>query len=840
MAKSTFATKPDLIVIGFDSEYVYKSEVDPDHNQVLSYQYYGKTTSGAWQGIVHTEGPDLKHRLKLKDLIGRAIEHGRDEGILGKKWPKVIYAVAHFTRADLAGFKDFSDLKTKFDNVRNSWTTITDPYKCTYTDRNRNQRNLEIHLRDTTHLAPPKFWHLKDLGELLQLEKIELPKSAIKQMDSLRQSDPELFERYAIRDAEIAAEYLWRIVEFSADNGIGNTPALTVGSLAVNYLIDLWDRTQIRKTDVLGTEEAKQKQWNPHTRRHYTKKEFPLIKEIHLHEPLAVESYHGGRNEAFMFGFTDLANWIDVDLSGAYTTAMAAIKVPDYKNIKISSELADYKKDTLGVAQIRFKFPSDKKYPCLPVRTDHGLVFPLEGETYVASPEIELALSLNAEIKIEYGVVIPWLNEVRPFEQFSKSVREHRDVEKEAGRKGGLFELLWKDMGNSVYGKTAQGLRKKRVYDSRTDQSADLPPSKVTQPFLAAYTTSIIRAVLGELLATLPTDSTLVSVTTDGFLYNGELKDLNTSGPLSQFFADLAGRVKGERDFLEIKHNFIPQILCCKTRGQASVGILPPTMKTLLAKAGVSPPKKVFETAEDGYVKEFDWCVDSPDYQIPIDLKDFTHNSYLLDLFLNRTADTKITTTSFISMRDMARFNKDLIEEVREVSLNMDFDWKRELVDPRMVFVGDSRLGNPEHITLSSRPWKNVEQFKLVRKLFDQWRYEKNAVLKTLEDWKDWCDFKEYHVLRSEGHYTGRGAPVEQYKRWFLNMYSNRHYDLNGGKYAELAAWLTSNGHPTTVQQIKDAKRSKGVSLVSPPLNVAEVKDLHELLLARYPTLPTT
>ena len=80
-------------------------------------------------------------------------------------------------------------------------------------------------------------------------------------------------------------------------------------------------------------------------------------------------------------------------------------------------------------------------------------------------------------------------------------------------------------------------------------------------------------------------------------------------------------------------------------------------------------------------------------------------------------------------MRDMARYNKNLIKVDIDRTANMDFDWKGELVDPRMVFVGQVvGNGNPEYITLSTRPWKNVEQFREVRDLFDQWRHKKDGV----------------------------------------------------------------------------------------------------------------
>ena len=119
------------LVIGFDSEWVYRP--DQNTNHILSYQFAGNTGDDNWSGIIYTEGPEHKHRLTLRGLIGRAIEAGRDAGVLGRIWPLEVYATAHFTRADMAGFRDYPELKLQFDNVRGSYTTVgaTRPYRCT-------------------------------------------------------------------------------------------------------------------------------------------------------------------------------------------------------------------------------------------------------------------------------------------------------------------------------------------------------------------------------------------------------------------------------------------------------------------------------------------------------------------------------------------------------------------------------------------------------------------------------------------------------------------------------------------------------------------------------------
>jgi uncharacterized radical SAM superfamily Fe-S cluster-containing enzyme len=54
MAKTT----NDLIIIGFDTEYVYDPETKS--NRVLSYQYAGMTEKGRWSGRVFRRNDECR------------------------------------------------------------------------------------------------------------------------------------------------------------------------------------------------------------------------------------------------------------------------------------------------------------------------------------------------------------------------------------------------------------------------------------------------------------------------------------------------------------------------------------------------------------------------------------------------------------------------------------------------------------------------------------------------------------------------------------------------------------------------------------------------------------
>jgi hypothetical protein len=804
----------DHIIIGFDSEYVLQPATKT--NRILSYQFSVKTSKGTHNGIVYTAGPERKHRWKLADLIGHAIQEARTAKVIDRKWPKKVFAVAHFTRADIGAFRDFKQLKTEFDALRGSYNTINRPYKCHFNDSGRNKRKLDIVLRDTMTIAPGGT-ALADLGELHGLEKIDLPRGTIEQMDVLLRDDKDLFEKYAIRDAEIAALHAWEMAEFCKKEGLGDEPPLTLGTLATQYVTNLWKASKIDKHEVLGTETVKERFWNG--KQYITRKKDVPTKLVSEYITLATESFHGGRNEAYMFGLTEFDDWTDLDLSGAYSTAMAAIRMPSWDKIKPSKKVKDYTCDVLGVARIKFKFPDTVRHPCIPVRTDHGLIFPLEGESYCGSPEIELAVNLGAKVTIENGVIVPWKSKTRPFELFSTAIRKNRN----AHPKGSVYERAWKEIGNSVYGKLAQGLREKRVYDSRAGQSARLPESPITQAFLATYITSIIRAVLGELLESTPANKQVVSVTTDGFITNLTRKEIDVSGPLCRFFSQQAKRLTGDPQILEVKH-YVPQVLCFKTRGQLTVGSLI-ELPVLQARAGTQVPSGITEDA-------FDRWKNAPEWSVPDEIKEEAENDWMLDLFTHRTKDTTVPQWSLTSMRKMDQDDADLVREDRDVHLNMEYDWKRELVQPEMRAAGQVvRNVRLHQVTCTSVPLKDIEAFKEIRGRFDQWRRKDPGCLKTVADWSSWNDYRVSGHLKDQGAGSGRGTLVEQAKREFLREYTNKENGYPGGKYKDVAAWLTKEGYPTTENDVKNAKRAKKSGLEWRMLSDGDAKGFADLII---------
>ena len=750
-------------IIGIDTEYVQDLEAGDKQNRILSYQFAVITPGASWRGIVYCED---NRCLTLSGLIGHALELGIRNKVL-RKWPLHVFVAAHHTNAEMVSFADFARIKTKFDAVRKTFATVKNACPVSHTDTSKHKRPFWVSLIDTQHLTPGGK-ALVILGDLYKFPKIDLPPGCDKaRMDLVLRNHPDEFESYAIRDAEISAYHVYRMREFARDLLGEEAPPLTLASIGVKHLFNLWEKAGIDHHTVLGTKMSKAKRVYVQKRGSYVtlKPHDVLVDDRDTFEGLATKSYHGGRNEAFLFGVTQPGEWTDYDLTGAYTTAMVAIKTPDYQNARISDNPNDYTHDVMGFAWVRFRFPEGTRFPCLPVVSDddHGLVFPLEGETYVASSEIALARRMGAELEILHGIIVPWADDTRPFEEFVRDTQSRR-----GDSKGGFEDRLWKEIGNSLYGKTAQGLREKTAFSPRSGRSVKIPNSPITNPYLAAYITSLVRAVLGEILSRVRPNRTVVCATTDGVLTNAPRNELDTSGPLCTLFADMRERLSGNREILEKKHK-VARVLCIKTRAQVTFEAIEGE-KPLLAKGGI-------------------W--------IAGDEKD--PNAFMLRLFRDRKPDTKLPVKMLTSLRELYGENCDLVSHQQDRRINLEPDHKRELIN------ATERNGL---LYCETRPWRTVEQFNENRGMFEEWR--RSRVLKTLDDWREWERYLAGAEASRRGVRRGPDGVVGQARLLVLKAYTLRAWGFKDGRtYKAFADHLTEAGYPTSKTDLKNAKRAK-------------------------------
>lgn len=823
--------------VGIDTEYVYNEKTG--RNDVLSYQYYVYVDGHEFSCIELTEiAKTIKkcraegmskedeliereslsstaYKLNFDKFISGILQEAKDRGFI-ENYPKNTYIYAHFMRADIASFEEFWDIGKSKKNGKHSLEVMQNTvssgrngygldlasvgrskYKLENTrffDRHNNAFETKIRFIDTMLLAPNKA-SLASCAELIGMKKETIPAPYhIEKMDDLLVDNETLFNRYAILDAEIALKYGLAMQDFALKDiqettGIQlNRLPTTLGNISVSIFKALsGDKSEL--DEILGMETVKKHFYNPSTGVVNSSMQTRITPGRRLNENIAIDCFHGGRNEAYTFGPTAIGDYNDFDLAGAYTTALVDVLPADFKNAYTSRNIQDYLGHVLGFAYVSFKFSESTSFPSIPVRTDlYGLYYPSEGKAYVTAPELQVAHDMGCEIDIEFGTIVPWVADTESmFKEFTALIREQRNKCSEAGDK--FKEQLWKTIGNTLYGKIGQGLKGKRGFDSKDGRSKEIPHSPVTNPYYAAHATGFVRAVMSEMLAKTPEDVIIISGTTDGYLTDSTQEQLDISGPISQRFNTICDAFE-DGGMIKLKHN-VKQLIGMKTRGQLTAEL--GDSKPVIAKAGIQAPR------------------------------DRDENEFMVELFLDREPGQKVASKSLTSARDMWLKEMDLITIHSEKKLNLEFDFKRKPMNPHMAKVRHP-ISNQiiEHLAFSTVPWKNEQEGQHARATFDAWRV--NNCLKTMVDWNSWVDFYKvksfmkgtgikYKELGSLGILKLLILRAIMQSKWGLPEQPKR---APKGYYIKLAEQFTGAGFPTTAKDCANSKGRKVLDQVLP------------------------
>jgi len=227
------------------------------------------------------------------------------------------------------------------------------------------------------------------------------------------------------------------------------------------------------------------------------------IGDLGLKMSLYISNYKGGRNESFMYG-VDINNgniWYDYDLVSAYTTVLSKAGHPDYGNgVRIAKEKLklmtdDYLLNSYTIIKCNFVFSDNVKYPSIPMYVDETTtVYPLEGEGAVLTgAEYLLAKSQGCQFDIEEVYTIPFLktNEtdletgssvLYPFNEIITEIQRKRREHP----KGTISNLMYKEIGNSIYGSVVRGMSDKRKYDNKSGKTVRMRAHFLTNPIIAS------------------------------------------------------------------------------------------------------------------------------------------------------------------------------------------------------------------------------------------------------------------------------------------------------------------------------------------------------------------
>lgn len=212
------------------------------------------------------------------------------------------------------------------------------------------------------------------------------------------------------------------------------------------------------------------------------------MKKIGFVLPYYIANYKGGRNECFMYGIDRETVWFDYDLTSAYTTAMAMAGHPDYNAYRRISEceLTKMSKDEILysylILQVDFDFPPTVKYPSIPCFVDENCtIYPVRGSGVITGSEYLLAQSQGCRLKIHEIHLIPFTPS-KPFETIIKIVQEKR----REYPKGTVNNLIYKELGNSIYGSVVRGMSNKKKFDIKTKTTQRLLGDDLSNPLIAS------------------------------------------------------------------------------------------------------------------------------------------------------------------------------------------------------------------------------------------------------------------------------------------------------------------------------------------------------------------
>lgn len=585
------------------------------------------------------------------------------------------YFVAHLTQADLSLMKDFEEFKDNLNIVNGCFVTIGKPFIYAHSN---------IFIRDTMLLAPGGSKSLASIGKLYgeDFNKIELTKEEIENMDVLLKTNKTKFEEYAIRDALIALIHASWMEDFNFSLGGLGIP-LTLSSIGRKFVKNIWDSDsypgyQISHKFLIGDNSTT-----------ITPIGLNMIKNLGVVLPYYISNYKGGRNESFMYGLDKETTWYDYDLISAYTTVLSKAGHPDYgKCVRLKEDvLKNMSKFEILYSYIiikaSFMFKKTVKYPSIPCYVDETTtVYPLNGTCILTGAEYLLAVSQECKLIIDDIFYIPFSKRINQYGQNEVitpfgTVLELIQRKRREFAKGTINNLMYKEIGNSIYGSTVRGMSNKRRFDIKTGNTVRVEGDDLTNPLIASWTTAFIRSIIGECLHSIALEKGLVvSVTTDGFITNLKDLELNLNGKtdtnlLFNEFKLIRLLLSSNDDALEVKSSG-KGILSWTTRGQVGIE------SKMIASTGFQ--RSIYKDKDELF-------------------------NIFLDTFKSDTKTLEYIQFRLRSASDIYKKGGHVTPVYRDQLFRMHYDNRRLIIDP-----------NPEKIQdfndclLDSKPVRSIEE----------------------------------------------------------------------------------------------------------------------------------
>jgi len=342
----------------------------------------------------------------------------------GLPLPKQIYFITHFSQSELSTIEDLSPSLIYKNDVELLELSNTYVGKI-------KKHGVEFVFLDTFSFFKGK---LATLGDWVGVPKVDVPQKMKDDMRILLREDKSLFERYAKTDAVITLKVFDLL-----------------SSMAYSYGVDILDFpsasslfTEIFRANYLKGAAAAYKIVRGKSGLLY---KFDGLKQVRR---MSLDSYHGGRNEAYFIGKIDQPIYM-YDIKSSYPASAQLQPLPN-ENTKWVRVVRDWRAYE-GFGYFRFSFPSTIMYPSLPIESDNYLLFPAKGYSYCTMEEARVAEANGGEVALVKGFgFIPGPPEINN----DLKIYMHDFFKLRAKAAVGFESYFYKLGMNSVIGKMAQ------------------------------------------------------------------------------------------------------------------------------------------------------------------------------------------------------------------------------------------------------------------------------------------------------------------------------------------------------------------------------------------------
>lgn len=287
-----------------------------------------------------------------------------------------------------------------------------------------NYKGNHIKFYDTMNFFKCSVYRL---GKILGIGKLEKPKCLGKYVLP-NSNDGRILEEYNIQDSKISFEFAKFLQDSFIDIGtnIKSTIASTSMNLFKNKYLNCWIEQPPKEI---------------------------LLKQFY--------SYYGGRTEAFYRGVITGKKYY-YDVNSLYPNEMRKRLYPNPNTLKEGINLLKE-----GFTLCVCTCPKYLFYPLLPLKIDFKLLFPVGTFTgWYNNNELRKAIELGYKIKPLEGY--HFTSRFNPFVDFIDDIYKKR-----LANKNTPFELIYKLLLTSLYGKFAQRIEQQELYFVNDQKSKD-------------------------------------------------------------------------------------------------------------------------------------------------------------------------------------------------------------------------------------------------------------------------------------------------------------------------------------------------------------------------------